>query len=48
MLEDGRIVVLPNHTDDSSDVEFAEEDMMEGEDAGVEIEDINGSMDLYE
>jgi ATP-dependent Clp protease ATP-binding subunit ClpB len=48
VLEDGRIVVLPNHTDDSSDVELDEDDMTDGEDALAEIEDANGAMDLYE
>jgi len=45
VLEDGRIVVLPNHTD--SDMEDA--DMYDEDDAMLEIEDIpNGNMDLYE
>jgi ATP-dependent Clp protease ATP-binding subunit ClpA len=48
VLEDGRIVVLPNHTDDTSDVEFDEDDMTDGEDALAEIEDASGAMDLYE
>jgi ATP-dependent Clp protease ATP-binding subunit ClpB len=48
VLEDGRIVVLPNHTDNASDVEFDEDDMTDGEDALAEIEDANGAMDLYE
>ncbi|KIX07309.1 hsp98-like protein [Rhinocladiella mackenziei CBS 650.93] len=46
ILEDGRIVVLPNHTD--SDMED-DEDMIDDDDAMLEIEDApNGSMDLYE
>jgi len=45
VLEDGRIVVLPNHTD--SDMEDA--DMYDEDDAMLEIEDVtNGNMDLYE
>ena len=48
VLEDGRIVVVPNHTDEASDVEFDEEDMTDGDDALAEIEDTNGAMDLYE
>jgi ATP-dependent Clp protease ATP-binding subunit ClpA len=49
-LEDGRIVVLPNHTDDSELEE--DEDMIDDDDAMLEIEDApdapNGNMDLYE
>jgi len=48
VLEDGRIVVRPNHIDNASDVEFDEDDMTDGEDALAEIEDANGAMDLYE
>ena len=48
VLEDGRIVVKPNHTGESSDVEFDDDDMTDGEDAIAEIEDTNGAMDLYE
>ena len=48
VLEDGRIVVLPNRPDNTSDVEFDEDDMTDGEDALAEIEDANGAMDLYE
>ena len=45
-LEDGRIVVHPNHTD--SDMED-DEDMVDEEDAVNELEDANGNnMDLYE
>lgn len=45
-LEDGRIIVLPNHTD--SDMED-DEDMNDDDDAMLEIEDApNGNMDLYE
>jgi hypothetical protein len=47
VLEDGRIMVLPNHTDEASDVEIDEE-MTDGEDALAEIDDTNGTMDLYE
>lgn len=50
VLEDGRIVVLPNHTDDSELEE--DEDMIDDDDAMLEIEDApdapNGNMDLYE
>lgn len=46
ILEDGRIVVLPNHTD--SEMED-DEDMIDEDDAMLEIEDVpNGGMDLYE
>jgi len=49
VLEDGRITVLPNHTD--SDVE-EDADMIDDDDAMLEIEDApnapNGNMDLYE
>jgi hypothetical protein len=48
VLENDRIVVLPNHIDDTSDVELDEDDMTDGEDALAEIEDANGAMDLYE
>jgi ATP-dependent Clp protease ATP-binding subunit ClpB len=48
VLEDGRILVVPNHVDNASDVEFDEDDMTDGEDALAEIEDANGAMDLYE
>ncbi|KAL6252637.1 Heat shock protein hsp98 [Rhinocladiella similis] len=45
VLEDGRIAVLPNHTD--SDIEDA--DMFDDDDAMLELEDTpNGGMDLYE
>lgn len=47
-LEDQRIVVVPNHKDGDSDVEFDDDDMTDGEDAMAEIEDANGAMDLYE
>jgi len=47
VLEDGRVTVLPNHTD--SDMED-DEDMIDEEDAMLEIEDgpNGGNMDLYE
>ncbi|KAK4943395.1 Heat shock protein hsp98 [Elasticomyces elasticus] len=49
VLEDGRITVLPNHTE--SDVE-EDADMIDDDDAMLEIEDApdapNGNMDLYE
>ncbi|KAH0837564.1 hsp98-like protein [Fonsecaea monophora] len=46
VLEDGRVVVLPNHTD--SEME-EDEDMLDDEDAMLELEDgANGNMDLYE
>ncbi|KIW88189.1 hsp98-like protein [Cladophialophora bantiana CBS 173.52] len=46
VLEDGRVVVLPNHTD--SEME-EDEDMLDDEDAMLELEDgTNGNMDLYE
>lgn len=45
-LEDGRIIVLPNHTD--SDIDD-DEDMIDEDDAMLELEDgANGNMDLYE
>lgn len=48
VLEDGRIVVLPNHTDSEMD-EDDDEDMFDEDEAMLEIEDApNGSMDLYE
>ena len=47
VLEDGRVVVLPNHGD--SDGESSDEDMIEDEDAILELEDgRDGGMDLYE
>jgi len=46
VLEDGRVVVQPNHSD--SDVED-DEDMIDDDDAMLEIEEgLNGNMDLYE
>ncbi|KAI1609481.1 hsp98-like protein [Exophiala viscosa] len=49
VLDDGRITVLPNHTD--SDLE-EDADMIDDDDAMLEIEDApdapNGNMDLYE
>jgi len=46
ILEDGRIVVLPNHTDSDMD---DDEDMVDEDDAMLELEDgANGNMDLYE
>ncbi|KIV97647.1 hsp98-like protein [Exophiala mesophila] len=45
-LDDGRIVVLPNHTDSDMD---DDEDMIDEDDAMLELEDApNGNMDLYE
>lgn len=47
VMEDGRIVVLPNHTD--SEMEEDEDMIDDDDDAMLEIEDApNGSMDLYE
>ena len=43
-MKDGRIDVLPNHTD--SDVDDA--DMVDSDDALAEIEENSGDMDLYE
>jgi ATP-dependent Clp protease ATP-binding subunit ClpB len=49
VLEDGRIVVLPNHPEEAPEAEDDyDEDMTDGEDALAEIEDTNGTMDLYE
>jgi len=46
VLEDGRVVVLPNHSD--SELE-EDEEMMDEDDAMLELEDVpNGGMDLYE
>ncbi|KIY02478.1 hsp98-like protein [Fonsecaea multimorphosa CBS 102226] len=46
VLEDGRVVVLPNHSD--SEME-EDEDMFDDDDAMLELEDgTNGNMDLYE
>lgn len=44
-LEDGRVIVLPNHTDSEMD---DDEDMFDEEDAMLELEDGDGNMDLYE
>ncbi|RVX70884.1 Heat shock protein hsp98 [Exophiala mesophila] len=45
-LDDGRIVVLPNHTDSDMD---DDEDMIDEDDAMLELEDApSGNMDLYE
>ena len=47
VLEDGRVVVLPNHGD--SEGESSDEDMIDDEDAVLELEDgRDGGMDLYE
>lgn len=47
VLEDGRVVVLPNHGD--SEGNSSDEDMMDDEDALLELEDgRDGGMDLYE
>jgi ATP-dependent Clp protease ATP-binding subunit ClpB len=46
VLRDGKVVVLPNHSD--SDLED-DEDMIDEDDAMLELEDgANGAMDLYE
>ncbi|KAL1980010.1 hypothetical protein VTN96DRAFT_4807 [Rasamsonia emersonii] len=45
VMKDGRIDVLPNHTD--SEMED-DEDMVDSEEAVAEIEENNGDMDLYE
>lgn len=44
VMRDGRIDVLPNHTDS----EVADEDMVDSDDALAEIEENSGDMDLYE
>lgn len=45
-MEDGRVIVLPNHTDSDMD---DDEDMIDEDDAMLELEDgADGSMDLYE
>lgn len=47
VLEDGRVVVLPNHGD--SEGNSSDEDMIDDEDALLELEDgRDGGMDLYE
>ena len=48
VLDEGRIVVLPNHGDANSDGEFSDDDMVDGEEAVATIEDGDGTMDLYE
>jgi len=45
VMEDGRITVLPNHQD--SDLED-DEDMVDGDEALVELEDNNADMELYD
>ena len=46
VLEDGRIVVLPNHGEEE---QVSDEDMLDEDDAVAELEDgTNGTMDLYE
>jgi ATP-dependent Clp protease ATP-binding subunit ClpB len=46
VLEDGRVTVLPNHTD--SEMED-DDDMLDEDEAMLELEDVpNGDMDLYE
>ncbi|KAI9887514.1 MAG: Heat shock protein hsp98 [Watsoniomyces obsoletus] len=45
-LEDGRITVLPNHTEDGTMDE--DEEMMDEDDAVAELEEAGGEMDLYE
>jgi len=45
VLEDGRITVMPNHTDTESE-RGDDEDMIDDDDAVAELED--GTMDLYE
>lgn len=47
VMEDGRIMVMPNHTDSESEADM-DEDMADGDDAVAELEDANGTMDLYE
>lgn len=46
VMEDGRIVVLPNHLE--SDSEDHDEEMVDEEDALAELEENSGDMDLYE
>ena len=45
ILEDGRIVVLPNHGDSEAE---DDEDMVDEDDAVLALEDGNADMDLYE
>ncbi|KAJ5925402.1 Heat shock protein hsp98 [Penicillium verhagenii] len=47
VMIDGRIDVLPNHENDSSDSDDDEE-MVDSDDALAEMEDGSGDMDLYE
>ncbi|KAJ5924222.1 Heat shock protein hsp98 [Penicillium verhagenii] len=47
VMIDGRIDVLPNHENDSSDSDDDEE-MVDSDDAIAEMEDGSGDMDLYE
>ena len=47
VLQDGRVVVIPNHEGAESDVEFSDEDMMDDDDDDVNG-DVDGTMDLYE
>ena len=47
-LEDGRIVVLPNHGDSDSESGSDDEDMYSGDEAVAELADPKDSMDLYE
>ena len=47
VMENGRVTVLPNHTD--SDLEDEDMDLIDEDDALMELEDgANGTMDLYE
>ena len=49
VLEDGRIVVLPNHeAGRDGDLSDDDADMVDEEDAVLELEDGEGGMDLYE
>lgn len=49
VLEDGRIVVLPNHeAGKDGDLSDDDADMVDEEDAVLELEDGDGGMDLYE
>ncbi|EXJ90043.1 hsp98-like protein [Capronia epimyces CBS 606.96] len=44
VLDDGKVVVIPNHTDS----EMEDEEMWDEDDAVAELEDREGNMDLYE
>ncbi len=48
VMEDGRITVLPNHSDSEMDADEDMEDELDEEDAVLALEDTTADMDLYD